>query len=223
MKFIVYNLLLVLVIAPSAHAESKNQWEYSKLTSLAGLSPEQRLERQQLLRSMLDTSDGRARVTARWATSFLGLRSEYLNNILELSPWFAEIAKRIKSENGYRSAEEKARKCLPPGESMCLLFSLSQNGQLSERKSRIDNIRPMDVLPSRRVLRERLLKLINDATPFVDPPNILPVQGGLLFEFYMSDNDHLEFTVMAMPGDAGFPLRNNKESLSKSPILESNK
>lgn len=181
--------------------------DYSQLTTWpATFTPEQVRKRQELLRSIIDPSQGRARFTAGCATVFLGLAPENLTRILELHDWCVLITHQIKAQTNFNLAEKEALKCLAPDQTICLNFSLNESGQVAERTGEKYHI-PKES-PSRTALRRLLAELVSRAAPFSNPPNRLPINGGVIFEFYLSQDQHLNLTIVpTVENNTMFPVR----------------
>lgn len=203
MRAICIYLATIVMTTSSAYAvEPQPAVDYLQLAAYpAGpYNPEKWEQRNKMIRSILDPSEGRASATAKLAAGYAQLDPEGVRTILELTPWLADLSKRLKATTRYAQAEKLARRCLSADESICLRFSLKNDGKIVERIGPRYNLPPIDNSPTRRKLREIARELINSAAPFSDPPNAFPVGQTMLFEFYLSSDNHLEVTVSSQWG-----------------------
>lgn len=199
MKLIVFIVATLLLLPFSAKAETT---DLSKLADMRGLSIEQIDERNILIHSILDPSHGKAMVCSRLATAYLGCGREELTKVLALRTWLGGVTAQIKSNPKFLLLEKEAQKSLKPQQSLVIMYSLSEDGRLTQRNSKQDNLRSMDSMPSVAKLRDQASVLIDSITPLSAPPNEWP-RHGMYFEFYLTDENKLD--CLALPGIMSHP------------------
>lgn len=189
-------LALILPLSPalSANSETTNEPDTSNPQVL----------RQNLLRK-IDQSSGRTRFST---SRFEGLTTDDLKHVAELSDWLADIRKQLKTQHEFKLLQQQMQKPLVGDHTLRLNCQLNSSGYATECRSQEYNY-PNESAKT-AALKNLARKIISKSGPFSRPPNVLPAKGGLLFEFYLTEERTLDVSVVPMLKVGIFPLSNSQ-------------
>lgn len=185
-------LAMLAIPADACAAESDLKEWLGSLTSWDYyLSTQQRKNRMELMRALLDSSNGHAPCIARTATTILGCGHEKVNKVLEFRPYLEDVYRRVRLRSDYRIAETIAPNYLVNDVTMVFVLTVDNDGHLVQlRNTKSSGSDFFDGIVARLI---SMGFATEKCTPLKMPPH--DSENQIYVEFYVQAN-RLEFAML---------------------------